>query len=350
MKAFVLHQIGDFRLENAADPQPAEGETLVEVKAAGICGSDIPRIYQTGTYSYPLIPGHEFSGVVRETKAATDSRWLGKRVGVFPLIPCHRCAPCLKGQYEMCRNYSYLGSRRDGGFAQYVAVPADNLIELPKDVTFTEAAMLEPMAVAVHAMRRVKINPSDTAVVCGLGTIGLLLLMFLIEAGVSKIFALGNKEFQRQAAKNLGLSEDFYCDIRDQDVGKWIQEQTDGLGADVFFECVGKNETLSQAVEFTAPGGKVMLIGNPHSHMALEKQIYWKILRNQLTIAGTWNSSFTHDSKDDWHYALDRLARKRINPAGLISHTFSLEELERGFHIMRDKTEDYGKIMGIVSY
>ncbi|MCI8814354.1 MAG: galactitol-1-phosphate 5-dehydrogenase [Lachnospiraceae bacterium] len=350
MKAFVLHQIGDFRLENAADPKPKEGETLVEVKATGICGSDIPRIYQSGTYSYPLIPGHEFSGVVRETKAATDSRWLDKRVGVFPLIPCRRCAPCLKSQYEMCRNYSYLGSRRNGGFAQYVAVPTDNLIELPESVNFTEAAMLEPMAVAVHAMRRVKINPSDTAVVCGLGTIGLLLLMFLIESGVSKIFALGNKEFQRQTAKKLGLPDGFYCDIRNQDVEKWIQAQTNGLGADVFFECVGKNETLCQAVEFTAPGGKVMLIGNPHAHMALEKQIYWKILRNQLTIAGTWNSSFTHDPKDDWHYALDRLSQKRISPTELISHTFPLEELEQGFRIMRDKTEDYGKIMGIVSY
>lgn len=93
-----------------------------------------------------------------------------------------------------------------------------------------------------------------------------------------------------------------------------------------------------------------MLIGNPHAHMTLEKQIYWKILRNQLTIAGTWNSSFTHDPKDDWHYALDRLSRKRISPTELISHTFPLEELEQGFRIMRDKTEDYGKIMGIVSY
>lgn len=350
MKAFVLHSIGDFRLEEVPDPIPEERETLVSVQATGICGSDIPRIYHTGTYSYPLTPGHEFAGTVTEIGADADPQWLGKRVGVFPLIPCCRCAPCRKGQYEMCRSYSYLGSRRDGGFAQFAAVPARNLIELPDNVSFREAAMLEPMAVAVHAMRRIKAAPSDTAVVCGLGTIGMLLLMFLREAGFAKILAVGNKEFQRQAVRKMGLDEDFYCDIRRQNVGKWILERTDGCGADVFFECVGKNETLSQAVEFTAPGGRVMLVGNPHADISMEKQIYWKILRNQLTVAGTWNSSFIHDSGDDWHYALERLSQKRIAPQELISHVFPLEELAQGFHIMRDKTEDYGKIMGTAAY
>ncbi len=350
MKAFVLHGIGDFGLEDAARPTLGEGEALVAVRAAGICGSDIPRIYRTGAYSYPLIPGHEFAGTVIETGDCVDSRWLGRRAGVFPLIPCRRCAPCRKGQYEMCRNYSYLGSRRNGGFAQYAAVPADNLIELPEGVSFREAAMLEPMAVAVHAIRRVKINPSDAVAVCGLGAIGLLVVLFLKEAGFEKILAMGNKEFQRQSVLKMGLPEDCYCDIRQQRPEKWLLQQTGGAGADVFFECVGKNETLSQAVEFTAPGGKIILVGNPYGDIRMDRQVYWKILRNQLTVTGTWNSTFTHDPDDDWHYALKRLAEGRIAPGALISHDFPLEELARGFHIMRDKTEDYGKIMGIVSY
>lgn len=351
MKAFVLHGVGDFRLENTARPALGEQETLVAVQAAGICGSDIPRIYQTGAYSYPLIPGHEFAGTVVETGPGADSGWLGKRVGVFPLIPCRRCAPCQKGLFEMCRNYSYLGSRKHGGFAQYAAVPADNLIELPDGVSFQEAAMLEPMAVAVHAIRRVtKRNPSDAVAVCGLGAIGLLVVMFLKEAGFEKILAIGNKEFQRQSVLNMGLSEDSYCDIRRQNPGKWLLEQTGGAGADVFFECVGKNETLSLAVECAAPGGKIVLVGNPYADIRMDRQVYWKILRNQLTVTGTWNSSFTHDSDDDWHYALRRLSEKQIAPEALISHTFPLEDLTRGFHIMRDKTEDYGKIMGIVPY
>ena len=344
MRAWVLHGIDDLRLETA-DPVLREGEALVAVRAAGICGSDIPRVYKTGTHVHPLTVGHEFSGVVEKVAGGVDPSWLGQRVGIFPLIPCRVCGPCQKEQYEMCRDYSYLGSRRDGGFAEYAAVPADNMIRLPDPVTFEEAAMLEPMAVAVHAMRRIRVSAGETVAVCGLGTIGLLLVMFLREAGVERIFAVGNKEFQRQAVLKMGLPENAYCDVRSQEAGRWLAERTDGNGVDVFFECVGKNETLMEALEHAAPAGRVMLVGNPFTDMHLDKQVYWRILRAQLTVAGTWNSSFTHDPEDDWHYVLDRLASGRIDPAGLITHRFPLEGLERGLRIMRDKTEEYCKIM-----
>ena len=350
MKAWVLHGINDFRYETVGKPTLSGNEVLVAVKAAGICGSDIPRIYRTGTYSYPLIPGHEFAGVVVDCGEAVDKNLLDACVGVFPLIPCGECQPCRNRQYEMCRNYSYLGSRRDGGFAEYVAVPAQNLIRLPDNVTFEEAAMLEPMAVAVHAIRHVAFSDADTIVVCGLGTIGLLVLMFLLEMGNSasqRILAIGNKDFQRRTVEQIGLPKDCYCDNRSQDVPKWIMERTNGKGADVFFECVGKSETLIQAVDTAAPAGRIVLVGNPSSDMALEKAVYWKLLRNQITVKGTWNSSFTRESGDDWHYVLDRLSRKRIDPAALITHRFALDDLEQGFQIMLNKDEDYCKVIGV---
>ncbi|MCI8527540.1 MAG: galactitol-1-phosphate 5-dehydrogenase [Lachnospiraceae bacterium] len=346
MKAWVLHGANDIRWELADKPAMGKGEVLVAVKAAGICGSDIPRIYKTGAHVHPLIPGHEFSGMVVGIGEGVDCAWQGKRVGIFPLIPCGKCKPCLEKQFEMCRQYDYLGSRRDGGFAEYVTVPVNNLIALPEGVTYEEAAMLEPMAVAVHAMRRVGPKKTETIAVCGLGTIGLLLLMFLLEDREDKegIFAIGNKEFQKQQAVALGLPEASYCDSRKEDVGNWLQERTNG-GADVFFECVGKNDTVVQAVNDTAPAGRICLVGNPASHMSLEKEVYWKILRNQQTIMGTWNSSFTGEETDDWHYVLERLVQNRVAPEGLISHKFSLEALEKGLRIMGDKSEDYVKIM-----
>ncbi len=345
MKAWVLHSIGDIRYEEVERPVLDKNEVLVNVKAVGICGSDIPRIYQTGSHRMPLILGHEFSGKVVELGNCVDNSWLNKRVGIFPLIPCRECVACQKEQYEMCRNYSYLGSRQDGGFAEYVAVPQENLIELPENVSYEEAAMLEPMAVAVHTMRRVMPTEQDKVIICGLGTIGILLLMFLQNAGVKHIYAIGNKDFQKQTVLQMGLSEAYYCDSRTQDVNTWVMEHTNGTGADVFFECVGKNETVIQAVNLTALAGRVCLVGNPYSDMKLEKQVYWKILRNQLIVTGTWNSSFTGKKDDDWHYVLKCLEEKRIEPSKLISHKFSLEELEKGFHIMRDKSEDYIKII-----
>ena len=489
MKAWILHEVGKIQLEELEKPVPGRGEVLIAVRTAGICGSDIPRIYETGAHTHPLIPGHEFSGVVEAVASEADAAWLGKRVGIFPLIPCRSCPSCANKLYEMCRHYDYLGSRRNGGFAEYAAVPVECLVELPDNVTFAEAAMLEPMAVAVHAMRRafpemkytgsrtkpVKESlgyagkqalekktgqqmeqrtgptgqtpqtpaepieqraetetpqtptgpieqttetpqtpqtptesieqttgtPADsigetphtptapieksgrgdeaaagTVVVCGLGTIGLLLLMMLLERragqegshnperlrardngtdavgagpGDSVILAIGNKDYQKQMVLELGLPEDAYCDSREQDVSQWLMERSGKQGADIFFECVGKNETLRLAVDNAAPGGRVCLVGNPYSDMLLEKSVYWKILRNQLYITGTWNSSFTGEPDDDWAYVLELLSRRRIVPEKLITHRFSVDELEKGFQIMRDKAEDYVKIMAFPS-
>lgn len=345
MKAWVLHGIGNIQFEDIDKPRPAMGEVLVKVKSAGICGSDIPRIYKTGTYRFPTIPGHEFAGIVADVGTGVKPEWKKKRVGVFPLIPCRTCAFCKKEQYEMCRNYSYLGSRQDGGFAEYAAVPEWNLIELPEGVSFGEAAMMEPMSVAVHAMRRMQPDKDNVCVICGLGTIGMLLLMFLKDAGVRNILAVGNKDFQRQTAVKLGLEADCYCDSRTEDVFKWVMAHTDNRGADIFFECVGRNETVSSAVDLTAPAGKIMFVGNPASDIVFPKAVYWKILRNQLTALGTWNSSFTHSVEDDWHYVMERLQNRRIRPKELVTHRFPLEGLLEGLILMRNKEKESGKVM-----
>lgn len=353
MKAYVLHGIDDIKFEEVNMPEVCLDHVLVKVKAVGICGSDIPRIYKTGAHKHPLIPGHEFSGQVVELGENVDSKWDKKRVGIFPLIPCKKCGPCLNKQYEMCKNYSYLGSRTDGGFAEYVLVPEDNLIELPDNVSFEVAAMLEPMAVSVHSIRRIlsteKVDElkDKSVVVWGLGTIGLLITMFLKELGIKKIYVVGNKAFQQQQAEILGIDKDNYCDSKTEDVVSWIMSKTNGNGADYLFECVGKNETISGVIEAAAPAAGIVLVGNPYSDMNFDKQVYWKILRSQLKVTGTWNSSFTHDDNDDWHYVINKLANGNIDPEKMISHKYDMQNLEKGLHIMRDKTEDYVKIMGV---
>lgn len=347
MKVYKLYAIHDLRFEDTELPYVKPDEVLVEVKAAGICGSDVPRIYDAGTYSYPLIPGHEFSGKVVKTGGKAAETWQNKRVGIFPLIPCRGCIPCQKGHYELCRNYSYLGSRTDGGFAEYVAVPEWNLIELPDNVTYEAGAMLEPMAVSVHAMRSCYPAEKDSVAVCGLGTIGILLAMFLKEAGIGNPIVIGNKDFQKKMVMELGIPEDCYLDSRKEDVEAKIKERTEGIGVDVFFECVGKNETSAMAINCTAPNGRIQIVGNPASDMVFDRNIYWKILRNQLTVKGSWNSLFTHESDDDWHYVLTRLTKGIIHPEQCVTQKLSFEELKKGLLIMRDKSEEYVKVMAI---
>lgn len=346
MKAYILHGIDNLRFEETTTPVPEEGEVLVRVMAAGICGSDIPRIYTTGAHRHPLIPGHEFSGIVEQVGSEKNKEWQGKHVGVFPLIPCRECSPCRKKQYEMCRQYGYLGSRQNGGFAEYVAVPVANLIALPEAVSFEEAALLEPLAVAVHAMRRVGVHAGDTVAVCGLGTIGRLLTMVLYASGVKRLLLIGNKDSQRQFSKTIDGA--VFFDMRESGARERLLQDCRDLGVDTYFECVGKNETVTLGIECVAPGGRVVLVGNPASDMMLEKDVYWQILRKQLFLTGTWNSSFTGEDGDDWHEAVRLLEAKKIDPTQIISHRLPLEALERGLRIMRDKTEDFGKIMAVM--
>jgi L-iditol 2-dehydrogenase len=353
--------------------------------AAGICGSDVPRVFRDGAHIMPLIPGHEFSGVV-EAVGDERSDWIGKRVGIFPLIPCGECLPCRNGQHEMCRHYNYLGSRRDGGFAEYVIAPVKNLIELPDSVTFEQAAMLEPMAVAVHAMRRLrlteeyyddstaridlegggmkipklsevvqKFSVKDVSLgVAGVGTIGMLLVMFLWERGFRKVYVACNKDLQVEKLRAMGLKDENICDSRKMDAGKFFIDRTDGTGVDAFYECVGRNETAVLAIDSVRPGGSICFVGNPYSNMSFSKDVYWKILRNQISVTGTWNSSFfTSDAVDpvdgknltDWEYVVRRLQDSKIAPENFISHRFPMEGLIHGLEIMRDKKEDYLKVM-----
>ena len=347
MKAWVLHGVNEIRFEEMDNPVPRGDEVLVKVKAAGICGSDIPRIYETGAHRMPLIPGHEFSGEVMDIGKDASEKWNGKRVGVFPLIPCKKCPMCRQKKYEMCRDYDYLGSRRDGAFAEYVAVPEWNLLELPENVSFEQAAMMEPMAVAVHAVRKGTDNfsmPKDTTIaVCGLGTIGSFVIMFLREAGYRNILAVGNHDHQWDRIKSFGVDEEYFCNVETVDAEGWLNKKTDNLK--VYFECVGKNETVSLGIKAAGASGKVITVGNPFSDMSFDRDVYWKILRNELTVMGTWNSSFRHEGDDDWLYVLERLAAKRIRPEAVISHRLGLEDLENGLRMMRDKSEGYGKVM-----
>ncbi len=346
MKAYVVKENGILEYTDVPVPQIKDDEVLVKVMSTGICGSDIPRIYSNGAYFYPLICGHEFSGIVEETGSKADPILKGKRVGVFPLLPCHECDQCKKGKYELCRKYGYLGSRQDGGFAEYVAVPAWNVLELPDGAGFDAGAMMEPMCVAVHAMRRVSAVKDDRIVVFGAGTIGLFLTMFLLDAGYKNVYVIGNKDLQKRKAIELGLPADDFCDSRTEDPTEWIKEKTDGAGADVLFECVGRNETVSFCLQNAAYEATVMFVGNPASDMHIDKKDHWLILRRQLKVTGTWNSSFTHEDDDDWHYVLDRLKAGRIDPGVLITHRLPFEQLGRGFELMRDKSEEFIKVMG----
>lgn len=357
MKAWVLHDIGDVKFEEREITPPAKNEVQIKVKACGVCGSDIPRIYETGAHKMPLICGHEFSGVVDSLGESVSSDWMGKRVAICPKIPCGKCPNCMNGHPDGCSNYDYSGSRRDGAFAEYVNVPASRLIELPDSAGFEAGAMIEPLAVAANAVRTAgrvydsKSNEEAVVAVCGMGTIGLMTVMLLKEAGYSKIYVIGNKEHQKAQAGLLGIDSEHFCDSRLQNPSEWLKNKTGGV--DIYFECVGSNDSINYGLESGGFGSCLILVGNPRSDMNFKRDTYWEILRNQIKLVGIWNSSFRQtepgeDGDDDWHFVMKLLAEKRIEPDLLITHRLPIDDLEKGFHIMRDKTEGYIKVMCVM--
>jgi L-iditol 2-dehydrogenase len=302
------------------------------VKAAGICSSDIPRIFTKGTYHFPTIPGHEFSGIVFSVGSDEDSALVGKHVGIFPLIPCKQCEQCQQKHYEMCKSYDYVGSRRDGGFAEFVAVPIWNLVLLADNISFRAAAMLEPISVALHATKIAGVKESDHVAVIGTGMIGICAAQWANKYKAESVLVIGRNSSKRQLVENCNLSYSIYSDI-------------EGLQFDVVIEAVGTPDSISQAISHTKPGGTVVLMGNPSGDINLSQSVYWQILRKQLVIKGTWNSSYDGLNKSDWTESVSALLDNSINVEPLISHIYPQNELMVGLTLMKEHKEPYCKVM-----
>lgn len=333
MKAYRLHAVNDLRYENVDIPSLTDDDwCILKVHAAGICSSDIPRIFTKGTYHFPTIPGHEFAGEVYSVNNDKYKSLVGKRCGVFPLIPCRHCEQCQKKNYEMCAHYDYLGSRRDGGFAEYVAVPRWNLIELPTMVSYEQAAMLEPLSVALHAIKRGGVTSGQKVAIVGTGMIGISAGLWAKMKGASNVKIIGRSEGKRTLVESMGLD--------------YINSSKDEMGDyDFVLEAVGSPSSISKAISIARPGSTVLLMGNPAGDIPLPQDTYWRILRKQLTVKGTWNSKYDGNNPSDWTEAVDAIASGKINVLSLVSHRFNQQNLKEGLNLMHEHKEPYCKVM-----
>ena len=203
VKAAVLEAERQLAYRDVADPMPGDGEVLLEVRASAVCGSDVHR-YLRGHRTYPMIMGHEAAGIVSAIGPGVDESLRGRHAALIPLVPCHACAQCRAGRFSACATYSFIGSRRDGAFAQLVALPASNLLLVPDDLPFEAAALIEPSTVARHMLDLGHVRSGDTAVVFGAGSIGLMLVQWLRILGARLIVGLGPR--RRESRGSPGRS------------------------------------------------------------------------------------------------------------------------------------------------
>lgn len=341
MKALNLHGVGDLRYEDVPLPERKQDEVLLRVRAVGICGSDIPRVFEKGTYHFPTIIGHEFAGEIVE---ADDSSLIGKGASVFPLLPCGKCLACRTGHYAQCKAYSYYGSRQDGAMAEYLAVKEANLCLLPDGVSYEAAAMNEPAAVALHAFRKSRAVLGDTVVIYGIGTIAFLLAWWAKAAGVSNIILAGRSQAKVQMAEQLGFAA---VNVREADLGEYVRGLTGGEGADVCIEGTGCSDGAEACLDVAKRFGNVVLMGNPAGNVNISQNGYWQILRKELQLIGTWNSSFSRQ-ENDWQQSLQAMQSGILQPEKLITHRFRLSEYKKAFDLMHEKQEPYLKVMFVM--
>jgi len=322
MKAAVLYGPKDLRIEEVPTPILGKREVLVKVKVCGICGSDLHAYKgKHPDYILPVIPGHEFSGIVEEVGEEVRSVRPGDRVTVEPVKVCGRCYYCLRGQYNRCLNLKIIGAQTNGAFAEYVVVDENRVFKLPANMSFEEGAMIEPTAVAVHAIKRSSGVEGKDIMILGAGTIGLLILQVAKAFGADSIIITDIIDSRLSLAKELGADE-----VINPSKGKLrdiVMGLTRGLGISLAFEAVGVEETLKDALTLARKGGEIIVIGvfeRPSIPIPI-----MEIVNKELVVKGSLIYRW------DYETALRLVSTGKVNVRKLISVSLPLEKIREAF-------------------
>lgn len=313
------------------DPRPGPDEVLVEVAAAGICGSDVHIKHGTASYDPPVVIGHEYSGRVVEVGERVSGVQVGDRVTSPATAYCGKCHACRTGHMNRCTDPTrrILGySRANGAFARYVAVPAYIVHRIPDGLSLEEAALAEPTACVVHTIAELTpIRPGDVVVVQGPGTTGLIALQVARSMGAARVIVTGvtTDTWRLEIAKRLGA--DLTIDVQaEKDPVAIVKEESDGVGADVVIEASGSGAARRQAFEFVKTAGYVSLIGIQGRQTEINMD---HIVMKELHVLGTWGTL-----PSTWIMTLRMMASGKVDVRPLITHRIRLSDWSRGFELM----------------
>jgi (R,R)-butanediol dehydrogenase/meso-butanediol dehydrogenase/diacetyl reductase len=339
MKALRWYGRKDVRYEDISEPSLGRGQVKVKVSLAGICGTDLKE-YTDGPCmiaidKVPLTLGHEFAGRVAEVGKGVTNFKVGERVTGVGYWFCGECYYCKKSMYNLCLNSGFTGLSVDGCMAEYVVVPSYSVYKLPDSVSDEVGALVEPLAVALHAVRQGNVRPGDTVGIVGDGTIGLCTLLAARAAGASKVYVVAKHRGRGEIALAMGATA--VINPNDGDPVKLIASLTGGLGVDVSFECVGRPDTPQICVDLTRRGGTTVIIGVFDKPSSVHFQ---SVMFNQKTIVGS--PIYVDEAKT----AIALIADKRIDPSRLITSKVPLKDaIEMGFEKLIHNKEGEVKIL-----
>ena len=349
MECVSLKANGELIYETVEDCALESKQVALKILSAGVCSSDIYRAFDSWAYHYPLTMGHELCGQISDLGSDVSSaHGVGDIVTVFPLMPCGSCDQCYQKEFARCRDYSYYGSRIDGGFSTRLNVNEWNLITLPKNVSIEDACLTEPCAVVLHGINKLKITSpqSESIALLGGGFLGLIALeMLRLEYPTLEIHILDRNKTKLNLAHKLGAKTHLVATEE-----QW-QSASDQLSDkfDYVIENTGHPNRFCDSITLSKPGGKIIWLGNITKDLKLEKNLVSSILRKELTINGSWNSHFKSNLFDDWNSTLNLMANG-FRPSKFISHKIKLEELPEILsrmhsHKVRKNDFDYVKVI-----
>ena len=310
MKAAVLVANEDVRYMEIDDPQVTPGTVKVNVAVSGICGSDIVRVLRNGAHFYPIVLGHEFSGVVTEIGEGVTKVKVGDKIAGVPLVPCMACDDCQKGDYALCKNYSFIGSRVNGSNAEYVVMPEKNVVVLEDSVTFEQGALFEPSTVALHGILQNKFSGGGTVAILGGGTIGAFTLQWVKLLGAKSVTVFDISQERLDLAKKLGADNVIKTD--DDNFINTAKELTDGRGYDYVFETAGITVTMQFAFQLAAPKAHVCFIGTPTRPLEFSPELWEKINRGEFYLTGSWMSYSAPFPGREWKMTAEYFANGKL--------------------------------------
>ena len=341
MKAVVLENKGAMAYKDVPTPTPQAGQVLLQVKAVSICGSDIMR-YTKGHRMYNLVLGHECAGVIAQVGAGVSAELIGQRAAVIPLVPCFACEQCQAGRYSACHGYSFIGSRQDGGYAEYVVLPERNAFPVPDDVDFEAAALIEPSTVARHILDLGNFEPGQTAIVLGAGSVGLMAVQWLRILGARLIIATDVVEANLAAARDLGAHAVF--NPAQVDVKAEVRKLA-GDGVDIAIEAAGSPQALAQTIQVTRPRGNVVCGGNQPPEASLPMTFVEDLMRKELRLNGCFMSYSAPFPGHEWSDTVEALQSGELNMSKMISHHFPLAQGVQVFDDIAARRIAFRKIM-----
>jgi L-iditol 2-dehydrogenase len=339
MKVLLLSKYRQLEMAEVPMPVAGAGEVLIRVGACGICGSDVHGYDgSSGRRIPPIVMGHEAAGRIAALGVGVTGLAEGDRVTFDSTIYCGACGFCKRGEVNLCDHRQVLGVScgdysRAGAFAEYVAVPARVVYKLPESISFAEAAMLEAVAVAIHAVSLAEISAQSTALVVGAGTIGVLILQALRAAGCKRVFVSDVDASRLKLAKELGAADILRADA---DVVEQILQRTGGIGVDVAMEAVGRDETVNAAIASVRKGGTVVLVGNISPAATLPLQ---KVVTRQIRLQGSCASA------GEYPQAIALMASGAIRVKPLISAIAPLAEGPQWFERLYTREANLLKVV-----